>query len=97
MIRSFKNTIFLLIGLGLFLGFKTTSIFDLNHENSVIFDSVENYELEEKEDCETENLKFIKYSELNLRLFFGSNIKKNLNETIPPSNFVAVLTSPPNA
>lgn len=88
-----KKIILTFISIGLLWGFQASAYSDFLHENSAIFDTSSDSEIENHD---SENWKFVNNNSTNLEIpKLSLRIKKN-NELALLKDYFAVPTSPPN-
>jgi len=93
----FKNTVLILVALGLLFAFQTSVASNFSHENSAIFDTSENEKSGEEEASKLEISKFLNHENLTFKISQNSSRQKNHSDILPAQHFLEVPTSPPNA
>ncbi|MBP7709455.1 MAG: hypothetical protein KA100_00105 [Rickettsiales bacterium] len=92
-----KNTVLILVALGLLFAFQTSTTSNFSHQNSAIFDVAESDKSGEKETGELEISKFLNHQNFTFKILKNDSRQKNRSDVLLTQHFLEVPTSPPNA
>ncbi len=91
-----KNTILVLISIGLLWSFQTAVGSNFLEKKSELFDTSFGEESDEKENCEIKDWKLFNHAELALKISKLFQKLDSSDENIPHQTIASVPTSPPN-